>query len=99
MPKDKNAKAAKLIGSPEKLIGKMVSNQRDKKWVTDKITVSGPPHKQLQHTLVLKRLAKLIDAVEKSSGKKFTLASGEILQTEEETALPPALPAASLKNI
>lgn len=101
MPKEKNADAIKLIGSPEKLINRMVKNTDERTWILDKITVEGPPHKQIQHTLVLTRIEHLL-ALRKKSGKATLLPCKdgiEITSHDHEKLLPVKIPAQSLDGL
>lgn len=96
MPKEKSAKAVQLLGSPANLINLLVIEPKDKKWVVEKITSGGPPHKQLQHTLVLTRLDKLASLVKKRSGLSAKHLEGRNIKTENEGEfLPIQIPSLS----
>ena len=95
MPKEKNAKAAEQLGSPEKLIAQLLNDPSQKDWAVEKITHGGPPHKQLQHTLVLNRLEKLAKLLSKRNGLALTHTDGKDIESEEEL-LPVKIPASSL---
>ena len=99
MPRHRNSQAVKLIGSPKKLIDKLITDGTLKKWALEKITLEGPPHKQLQHTLVLMRLQQLVSLVEIDKGLQLQPASGEEIFSGEKATLPLPLPAESLKAI
>ena len=102
MPKEKNTHAIELIGSPEKLINTLMKKKEDREWAIKKITEDGPPHKQLQHTLVLHRLEKLVSLTKKSSGMVLKSIKGKtIISTspEHEKTLPIDIPAQSFEGV
>ena len=102
MLKEKDMHAIELIGSPEKLINALVKSKENREWALKKITVEGPPHKQLQHTLVLNRLEKLVDLFKKSRGITLKPIKGKTIISsgpECETILPIDLPAQSLEGV
>lgn len=102
MPKDKNANAAELIGSPDKLINQLIKGAENREWAVQAITLEGPPHKQIQHTLVLSRLAKLIAMNKKNGGKSLQFYKGEPIIVESPeggTELPISLPEKSLQSL
>lgn len=102
MPKEHHkTKAAKVIGNPDKLIKGITANKEEKKWLTEKITQAGPPHKQWQHTLVLNQLQQLVGKVEQEQGIAFKIEPGDnvIVETPEyDLELPVSLPAELLKK-
>ena len=98
MAKDKNANAAALIGAPEKLIQQIIKGVDNRAWALDAITQQGPPHKQLQHTLILKRLEVLASLIKKNTGSALKFPGGKPLtihSPEGEATIPVALPAKS----
>ncbi|HEY5464051.1 MAG TPA: hypothetical protein VIJ95_12395 [Hanamia sp.] len=102
MPKEKNMHAVELIGSPEKFINALMKSKEDREWTLNKITVEGPPHKQLQHTLVLNRLEKLVNLLKKSNGMVLKPIKGKTITSsgpEHETILPIDIPLESFKGI
>ena len=102
MPKDKNANAAELIGSPDKLINQLIKGTENREWALQAITMEGPPHKQIQHTLVLSRLAKLIALNKKNGGRALQFFKGEpivVNSPEGGTELPISLPEKSLQGL
>ncbi len=101
MPKDKNAQAVELIGTPKKLLNQIIKDPEKREWAFNKITLEGPPHKQIQHTLVLNRLEKLSSVIKKNSGVtlKFTKGQTIMLDGPEEETLPVTIPAKSLEAL
>lgn len=100
--KDKNAHAAALLGSPEKLIRPLVTDAQYGDYVVEKILHGGPPHKQLQHTLVLNRLEKLAKLLAKNKGYKAKRQDGgkdAEVGEEEIWTLSVQIPARSLEQI
>lgn len=102
MAKDKNAKAVELIGSPEKIINQFIKGAENREIAMNAITLQGPPHKQIQHTLVLTRLEKLASLIKKNTGNalKFPATKPLTLHNPEgETSLPVSIPAKSLEAL
>jgi hypothetical protein len=98
MAKDKNANAVELIGSPEKLINQLIKGSDNREWALDAITRQGPPHKQLQHTLVLNRLQVLASLIKKNTGTALKFPATKPLTLhgpEGDTSIPVSLPANS----
>ncbi len=101
MAKSKNAKAIELIGSPEKLINQLIKDSAVRAESLQSITLEGPPHKQIQHTLVLKRLEQLIAVTKKTTGAAIKFSKGQTIFMESpdgEFALPVSIPATSLEG-
>lgn len=85
----------KLAGNPEDLINMMIKDATENKWATNEIANQGPKHKQVLSALLLRRLYKLVQTIEKSTGTEFTLQNGfniDIEREHEEKALPLQLP-------
>lgn len=102
MPKDKDAKAIELIGSPEKLINQIIKDKENRDWALHAITLEGPPHKQIQHTLVLRRLEKLLALNKKNSERVLKFVRGKSItleSAEEEIELPISIPEKSLQEL
>lgn len=100
MSKDKNAKAVELLGSPVKLINQVIKDAKKREWAFIKITLEGPPHKQVQHTLVLNRLEKLASLIKKSSGAPLKFTKGQAITPDgTEETLPVTIPAKSLEGL
>ena len=100
MSKEKDANAVSLLGSPEKLIAQFVSGPKKQTWVLDKITKGGPPHKQLQHTLVINRLGKLAEIIQKRTGVALKPQKGwDIITDSDEDVMPIQLPGVSIAGI
>ena len=102
MPKEKDMHARELIGSPEKLINALVKSKENREWSLKTITAEGPPHKQLQHTLVLNRLEKLVNLFKESRGITLKPIKGKSIISSGpdcETILPIDLPAQSFEGV
>ncbi len=102
MPKDKDAKAVELIGSPEKLINQIVKDGENRELALQLITREGPPHKQIQHTLVLKRLEKLASLSKKTTGASLKFIKGQKITLENpegQTVSPVTIPKTSLEGL
>lgn len=102
MPKDKDAKAVELIGSPEKLINQIVKDSENRELALRLITREGPPHKQIQHTLVFKRLEKLASISKKTTGTSLKFIKGlkiTLDNPEGETVLPVTIPKTSVEGL
>ena len=102
MAKDKNAKALELIGSPEKIINQIIKGAENREFALNAILLEGPPHKQIQHTLVLTRLEKLASLIKKNTGNalKFPASKPPIMHNPEgETSIPVSIPAKSLEAL
>ena len=100
MPKEKDAKAVVLLGSPVKLINLLIKKPEEQKWGLEKITKGDPEHKQLQHTLVLNRLEKLVGLYSKRNKLVLKPIKGkDILVEESEKSLPVQIPLNSIKDI
>ena len=79
----------------------MVKGTDERNWSLDKIAVEGPPHKQIQHTLVLTRIEYLL-ALLKKSGKATLLPCEdgiEITSHDHEKLIPVKIPARSLDGL
>jgi len=81
MPKHKEKKhhkgeGAKLAGNPEKLISLMITDADKRKHAVDEIVNEGPKHKQVLSALLLNRLYKLVQAIEKNNDGNFSLQKG-----------------------
>ena len=74
--KDEQGEGAKLVGSPEKIIDMLFLGDKERKRVGDQIINRGSKHKQVLRALLLKRLLKLVQTIEQSSGTKFEMQEG-----------------------
>ncbi len=100
MSKDHNkhehkGEGLRLVGNPEKMINLLLSSPVEKEWVTDEINNHGPKHKQVLTALMLRRLLKLVQRVEQTTGTKFTAQEGcklFVTKKDEELLLPIRLP-------
>ncbi len=66
----------KLVGSPKQLVNLMIKANENRKWVINELVNEGPKHKQVLNALLLKRLYKLVQTIEKSNKVEFTLHKG-----------------------
>jgi hypothetical protein len=101
MPKDHEKKPHKkgvgveLIGTPDELINLLVKDQAERTWALDQVINEGPDHKQVYSALLLKRLFKLVKAIERSTGTPFEVQKGNSIvgqRPEHEEPIPIALP-------
>ena len=77
-------KGVKLVGSPEKMIDLLILGDKERKRVGDQIINHGSKHKQVLTVMLLKRLFKLVQTIEKSSGAKFAMQEGFEITVEKE---------------
>lgn len=83
----------KLVGNPEKLLSLLIKNPKEEKWAFKELTREGPKHKQVLSALLLLRVYKLLQTVEKSSGTPFNLQEGfEVVIDGTEKILPVLFP-------
>ena len=85
----------KLAASPEELISLLIADAAERAWANNQIANEGPRHKQVLSALLLKRLYKLVQVTEKSTGTAFELQKGyEIVKEKEEevVTLPVSIP-------
>ena len=73
---DHKGAGVKLVGSPEKMIALLIHGDKEKQKVNDQVINHGSKHKQVLTALLLKRLFKLVQTIEKSSGTKFEIQEG-----------------------
>ena len=66
----------KLITMPVELIDLMIPGADQRKEAIEEIDNEGPEHKQVFSALLLNRLNKMINVVQKASGTKFKLLNG-----------------------
>jgi hypothetical protein len=88
-------KGVKLVGSPHELINLLVADTQQNHHATRQIVHEGPKHKQVLTALLLKRLFKLVQTIEKTSKTKFSLQKGVqliMLKDDVEHILPIAFP-------
>ena len=81
-----------LAGSPAALIDLLIKDADLNLWATEHIVNEGPKHKQVLNALLLKRLYKLVQIMEKKSGTDFSLLKGHDLINKEKKALPIQMP-------
>ena len=82
--KDRKGEGVKLVGNPEKMIELLLMGDEEKKWTTDHIVDYGSRHKQVLTAMLLKRLYKLVQTIEKSSGIKFVMQEGFELKLKKD---------------
>ena len=82
----------KLIGSSEKMIGLLVSGNKEKEWATDMVINHGSKHKQVLTAMLLKRLYKLVQTIEKNTGAKFVMQEGYEFSIGKDEVLPVLMP-------
>jgi hypothetical protein len=100
MPKHHEKKPQKgvgmeLIGKPDELINLLVKDPQEKTWALDQVINEGPDHKQVYSALLLKRLFKLVKAIEMGTGIPFEAQKGNVVvahRPEHEETIPIALP-------
>ena len=54
-------------GSPDALVSLLITADKDEKNAVDRLIKKGSRHKRVLNTILLKRLYKLVETVEKSS--------------------------------
>lgn len=90
--KGHKGKGAKLVGSPEKMIGLLITGNKEKEWAADLLINHGSKHKQVLTAMLLNRLHKLVQTIEKSTGTKFVMQEGFEFSTENDEVLPILMP-------
>ncbi len=91
----KKGAGVKLVGSPAELINKILKAPADRKMVTALVTDHGSKHIQVMNALLMRRLYKLIVALERSTGQQFSEQKGLTLITgkgDDELTLPLPIP-------
>ena len=81
---DHKGEGVKLVGSPEKMIDLLIVGDKERKRVKDQVVNHGSRDKQVLTALLLKRLFKLVQTIEKSSGTKFAMQEGFELTVEKD---------------
>ncbi len=92
---DETVEDVAVVAVPKRLLALLIPDPKENKWATDQLTNEGPLHKQVLSALLLNRLDKLVQTIEKSTGTSFTLQSGYNLTKEKdgvEKVLPVAIP-------
>jgi len=89
---DQKGEGIKLVGSPEKMIDLLVTSGKEKEWVADLLINHGSEHKQVLTAMLLKRLYKLVQTIEKSTGAKFTMQEGYEFSIKKDKVLPILMP-------
>jgi hypothetical protein len=91
----KKGDGVKLVGSPSDLINALLKDPTERKEALNQITGHGPKHKQVLDALLLKRLYKLVKAVEENTGRHFIEQKGLPLtvgKDDDEMLLPLPIP-------
>jgi len=91
----KKGAGVKLVGSLAELINKILKAPADRKMVTALVKDHGSKHIQVMNALLLKRLYKLIVAIEENTGEKFSEQKGLSLtigKDDDELTLPLPIP-------
>ncbi len=89
---DHKREGTKLVGGPEKIIDLLISGNKEKAWATDLLVNHGSRHKQVLTAMLLKRLYKLVQTIEKSTGAKFAMQEGYEFSIEKHEVLPVLMP-------
>ena len=82
-------------GKPGELIRLLIKNKTERALAIDEITNHGPAHKQVLSSLLLKRLYKLVQVLEKATGAEFSPQEGYLVTAQNhdlEVLIPVALP-------
>jgi len=88
---DQKGEGVKLVGSPEKMIDLLIAGDKERLWAADLLINHGSKHKQVLTAMLLKRLYKLVQTIEKNTGAKFVMQEGYEFSIEDE-ALPILMP-------
>lgn len=89
-----HAEGLKLLGSQEELISLLITDEDENIWAIDQLVNEGPKHKQVLNAVLLNRLYKLVQVIEKNTDSIFTMQKGyewEVVQKNEKF-LPIPLP-------
>ena len=90
--KNHNGEGVKLVGSPEKMIALLITGNKEKEWAVDLLINHGSKHKQVLTAMLLKRLYKLVQTIEDTTGAKFVMQEGCEFSTEKNEVLPILMP-------
>lgn len=97
----KKGVSLQLISKPDKLINLLIKEPEQKEWAIGQVINEGPEHKQVYSALLLNRMFKLVQSIEKSTGISFAAQKGhEIISEkhEDELIIPVQLPATSVSK-
>ena len=90
------AEAGIIPGStPVELMRLLIKNKAERAMAVDEIANHGPEHKQVLSALLLKRLYKLVQVLEKATGAEFSPQEGYLVTAQDhdlEVLIPVALP-------
>lgn len=88
-----------LVGTSDELINRLVADEGEREWALKEISNEGPEHKQVFSALLLQRMNKLVQAIEKNTGVAFAAQKGvEIVSAKDGTIIPVHLPATVVKK-
>ena len=90
--KNHNGEGVKLVGSPKEMIDLMITGNKEKEWAADLLINHGSKHKQVLTAMLLKRLYKLVQTIEDTTGAKFVMQEGCEFSTEKNEVLPILMP-------
>ncbi len=84
----KRGEGIKLVGDPAKFLTLLFPDIPYREWVSNEIENEGPKHKQVLNTLLLLRLQKLVQSVEKAFDTTFALQQGvDIIHEHDEKTI------------
>ena len=88
-----------LTGSFDELISLLITNNEDKEWAINEVANEGPAHKQVFSALLLTRMYKLVQQIEKQTGSTFSAQKGvDIISAKEGYTLPVQLPSTVIEK-
>lgn len=83
-----------LVGNASELINELISDDGEKEWALNEVNNEGPDHKQVYSALLLSRMYKLVQSVEKLTGVDFAAEKGvDIISAKDNIIIPVQLPA------
>lgn len=88
-----------LVGNANELIDKLIGDTGEKEWALNEVNNEGPAHKQVYSALLLSRMYKLVQSVEKLTGVEFVVQEGvEIISVKENIIIPVQLPETAVEK-
>jgi hypothetical protein len=84
------------------LTHKLITAKEEKQWTIEQLSEEGPKHKRLQNQLLAAQLSLLIAAVEKRSGKKLSVETGQELswgKGKDKIDFPVSMPNSVFKKL
>lgn len=73
-----------LIGTPDELVKRIVTDKKEQKEVLNAIINEGPPHKQVYSALLLRNMSSLVKCIEQYTGQTFSPLDGSILSSHKD---------------